>query len=717
VFCNYDTKLHIYAAGTGSQIDMLDPLDPVLRTLVDGQNGDTSDGVFHDLTTNQIPEIRLLDATGTLTPTISSAVTAVLRSNDGTLFTFDVIPASSTGSAEDAAGQWPLDETSGTTAFDSSGNSNDGTVHGCTITSNGKQNRSYRLNGTSDYIDVGNPTGLNITGNITVAAWVRLLATDGTRTIVSRNDGTNELSLSIVDGQYRWGNTDTAAVAAGAVVNQWVHLAGTFDGTTWRLYRNGNLLAQQAVGTNTSVGAGNWAFGAQGGGGANFCSGNLDDILIFDRTLIQSEIGMLINPQDLSGRLTRIQDRNGYATVITYKTFSPADLAASPERQWQIDTITDPYNRQAQFSYGTDQVSGRWAVSQITLPNSQTLQYSYADGKISQVTHPDGTVSTFNYYLDATAQTTNIDFYDVADDGSHRKKTVYFTNQAIANGANNGPVYNQASLAVRMIVDGANDVRYMNIRIPEGNGDDAWIYEGTGAMKRTHANASAAYLLSGWNYDPALGAAGVTGTLESVYAVAGVGSHDTALKGLYPWSQDEHGVKIYYAYDSDSYVTTATYSDATTEKYSYNSFKQITRYEDRLGRVTLNTYDANGNMTKKEEGILVVGGVDTPQPEYAATQWQFYPAGDPNQYLLQAKIDANGNMTTFSYSANQLLTHVVEPPDVVGGPQAVTQYDYDTAGRLASVTDPQSRVTQFVYDQCSRVVKVIYPDSSTERTI
>jgi hypothetical protein len=75
-------------------------------------------------------------------------------------------------------GWWKLDETSGTSAADSSGNGNAGTLAGgdgnsawvAAMVNNGRQFTSSNV----DYITVGNPSALQITGSMTVAAWVKI---------------------------------------------------------------------------------------------------------------------------------------------------------------------------------------------------------------------------------------------------------------------------------------------------------------------------------------------------------------------------------------------------------------------------------------------------------------------------------------------------------------------------------------------------------------
>ena len=54
-------------------------------------------------------------------------------------------------------------------------------------------------------------------------------------------------------------------------------------------------------------------------------------------------------------RLTRVQDANGYGVTITYKNWTPQEIAESPERQWQIDSVTGVHGQTATFHYHAEQ--------------------------------------------------------------------------------------------------------------------------------------------------------------------------------------------------------------------------------------------------------------------------------------------------------------------------------------------------------------------------
>jgi len=68
-------------------------------------------------------------------------------------------------------GSWHFDEGSGTTAYDTSGNDNDGTINGATWV-DGKFGRALDFDGVDDYVEIPDDSSLDITEAITIEAWV-----------------------------------------------------------------------------------------------------------------------------------------------------------------------------------------------------------------------------------------------------------------------------------------------------------------------------------------------------------------------------------------------------------------------------------------------------------------------------------------------------------------------------------------------------------------
>ena len=105
------------------------------------------------------------------------------------------------------------------------------------------------FNGPNDYVNCGNDASINLTTNFTVEAWVNVPTIGIDKQIVSKGyDGTNtqwELKTTTNSGNvsFRSWNGSVVGVQSNSTltVNVWTHIAGTFDGTTWRIYWNGTL--------------------------------------------------------------------------------------------------------------------------------------------------------------------------------------------------------------------------------------------------------------------------------------------------------------------------------------------------------------------------------------------------------------------------------------------------------------------------------------------
>ena len=81
-----------------------------------------------------------------------------------------VLPGMALAIEANLIGFWTLDQTSGTTAYDASGNGNEGTLMGNPMWTVGNIGGALELDGTEDYVDCGNADILNVTQQVTLAA-------------------------------------------------------------------------------------------------------------------------------------------------------------------------------------------------------------------------------------------------------------------------------------------------------------------------------------------------------------------------------------------------------------------------------------------------------------------------------------------------------------------------------------------------------------------
>ena len=190
-------------------------------------------------------------------------------------------------------------------ANDESGNGNNGTVEGATLTTDrfGNSNRAYSFNGIDNLITCGNGSSLQVSGDITVAAWVVLDSSNG-GTIVNKYGGSSStdagwllsgrtgriVSFDGRDGNdiYWWsGPSDSLNV-------NWHFVVGQRQGYVWKIYVDGALQNDSLVGTTGSlVNAQDLRIGRQSNLPGAYFKGKIDDIRIYNRALTDYEIQVL----------------------------------------------------------------------------------------------------------------------------------------------------------------------------------------------------------------------------------------------------------------------------------------------------------------------------------------------------------------------------------------------------------------------------------------
>jgi len=153
---------------------------------------------------------------------------------------------------------WGFDEEGGETAKDASGNGSDGKITG--IREAGKKGQALSLDGKRGYADC---PPVRVSKGLTVAAYVfpRTHAKEGeAQYIFSKGEWNDAYSLGLSAGKLRFAvGNDFAQAAKPLPLNQWVHVAGTFDGRRIRVYVDGTEAAVQGSGSSlpAAPGAGN----------------------------------------------------------------------------------------------------------------------------------------------------------------------------------------------------------------------------------------------------------------------------------------------------------------------------------------------------------------------------------------------------------------------------------------------------------------------------
>ena len=191
-----------------------------------------------------------------------------------------------------------FEEVSGAKVIDASGQGNHGTRSGTSRITQGRFGKALSFDGLNDWVTVNDAASLDLTTGMTVEAWVYPTESmTGWRTLVTKESPPDRASY------YLHANSDTDQPATGVFIggyqdlrggpwllpNTWVHLAGTYDGTTQRLYVNGSEVAKRAQSGPIEVSGGVLRIGGNSIWG-EFFKGRIDEIRVYNRALSAAEI-------------------------------------------------------------------------------------------------------------------------------------------------------------------------------------------------------------------------------------------------------------------------------------------------------------------------------------------------------------------------------------------------------------------------------------------
>ena len=189
-----------------------------------------------------------------------------------------------------------FDAGSGSSAADSSGKGNVGSISGAVWSGAGRFGSALSFDGVNDWVTVPDASSLDLTTGMTLEAWVRPSALGGWRTVVFKERPGGVVYGLFADqagsrpsGQVFIGSERNAVGTAALPLNAWTHLATTYDGSWLRLYVNGSLASSLAVSGAMAASTGVLHLGGNSVWGEWF-NGLIDEVRIYDRALSGSEV-------------------------------------------------------------------------------------------------------------------------------------------------------------------------------------------------------------------------------------------------------------------------------------------------------------------------------------------------------------------------------------------------------------------------------------------
>ncbi len=427
-------------------------------------------------------------------------------------------------------------------------------------------------------------------------------------------------------------------------------------------------------------------------------------------------------------RLLSITDLNGFSIDFTYKTWTQAEIDVSPERQLQIDTITDAYGVVATATYHTTQFNGRWVMEKMDVvnygPQSVELKFAYdPNDHLMEIKRDNSVVVTYDYGLFAAWDAAMIGYTNWLDPTPSGKGYIYLSDEYQLW---NGSVANQFAGAMLGRSDGF-DYRYMRIVADQDN-PGTYMIENSGQLMRWVQGHSLQYI-EDWDIDPNGTGVGLytfdPNTQETCFAINPDSTPDQACKGDNPTTTDETGYTTIRLYDDNVNNIKKTHPDDTYELMLYNDENLITYYRDRGGYVTVYERDTSGNILRvirgvkdnddnvDDEGFMVVPGSKPLQTIYGYNANKLVEWTTTNAYAAgPVQAPPVSERTDYEYYANFRPKSITKP--LPHGQSVRPKIEYTWSGaQLVTIKNERGNDTGFIYDGIGRVVNTFYADGSS----
>jgi type II secretory pathway pseudopilin PulG len=262
----------------GSLSDLAGPVSQFQFTCYDGNDFDTA--------ITDVNSIRFIKVQTTLT---NSSATG----QNKTFTTYTYLRASSIPGNASLVGWWKLDETDSFTASDSSGNGNDGTLVNMTPDEDwvtGKIGGGLDFDGLNDYVNCQNSESLNITGDISIAAWIFARSADLDIITKDSYDIAYSVWLSPACNIRFALNNDRLTTNLTLSLDTWYHIAATREGDERKIYINGQEDASDTYGTAIGTTASPLTISTS----SYTFDGVLDDVRLYNCALSQEEVYQLV---------------------------------------------------------------------------------------------------------------------------------------------------------------------------------------------------------------------------------------------------------------------------------------------------------------------------------------------------------------------------------------------------------------------------------------
>ena len=300
---------------------------------------------------------------------------------------------------------WRLGETTGTLAVNLVGT--DGTYNAPTLGQAGPRpalfpgleadNKAPDFDGTADR--VASKADVPTMTEWTLEAWAKPDVLGHSKTVLTNDAGgwNDDVILGLAPETTSYSTTNRWAIIhqdddvnqrtivetpIDAVADRWYHLAATADGSTLKLYVNGQLVGSQARrGSDLDFGADPVWIGANPNGIIRFFDGQLDEVAVYDRALGAGEV------------LEHFDAAAGYPTAVAPVAANIAVTGTGGSTLWSVEETSAvglsvfPANNEADIQVGVGGVGAHYTKGVLMATvrencrddGTGTLQYGTAE--------------------------------------------------------------------------------------------------------------------------------------------------------------------------------------------------------------------------------------------------------------------------------------------------------------------------------------------------
>jgi hypothetical protein len=266
---------------------------------------------------------------------------------------------------------------------DRSTSGNNGTKSsGASMDQYGKYNNSFNFNGNNGLVSIGNSNLPSGSRNRTAALWFKINSgtSGGLFSYGSITTAGNQFSLEISGSKlYFWGHGRDLAGTATLSAGTWYHAVVVYNGTSVQLYLNGANDGSSVQSLNTVVNTTAYLGYAVH---LSYFNGEIDEFMVFNRTLNQSEILALYNASGAyRNNFTNLNNGN-----ITVQGFA-VDLSGNVNQTGILGFLVDNtapavrlFSPNASY-FNTSTINIRYIASD----NGQldTVWYNYTSGNVT----------------------------------------------------------------------------------------------------------------------------------------------------------------------------------------------------------------------------------------------------------------------------------------------------------------------------------------------